>query len=72
MRTKAEIERSIKKLNLWFMFLAIIGSLAALLGTVVANTISISIMFFAFSMYAWTAMNTNKLLLEMKRMSDEE
>lgn len=72
MKTKAEIENAIKKCNMWFVFFAVIGSLAALLGTVIANVISLAIMFFALAVMAFDSLNANKTILEMKRMSGEE
>jgi len=72
MRTKQQIEQTIKKSNLFFYFFAGTGSLAALLGIIMANTISLSVMFYALAIIAYTTKSHNALLLEMKRMSGEE
>ena len=71
-KTLKQIEEAIKKANLFFYFFSCIGALAALIGTVVANLISIAVMFFALAIMAFQVMAKNTLLLEMKRMSGEE
>jgi hypothetical protein len=72
MRTKQQIEQTIKKSNLFFYFFAGTGSMAALLGIIMANTISLTVMFYGLAIIAFTTTTHNKLLLEMKRMSNEE
>jgi len=71
-KTLKQIEDTLKKATLFFYFFGVVGALAALIGTVVPNTISIAVMFLVFAIMAFEIKMHNSLLAEMKRMSGEE